>query len=187
MFKNVFVVLVLFFMTVSVNSQTATNQNKPTFERVSRPPANINSTFPYDITIVDGNGKPHLSKNVFKNNGKPTVIAFWLTTCVPCRYELTAISGKFEEWKKEKDFNFYAVSIDFPHNYEAFQKRVEDSKWPFPAYNDINMEFSWVMPGNLNGLPQMFVFDKKGNIVRHTRKYTQGDEDALFAFIKEMD
>jgi hypothetical protein len=163
MFKNVFVVLVLFFMTVSVNSQTATNQNKPTFERVSRPPANINSTFPYDITIVDGNGKPHLSN------------------------ELTAISGKFEEWKKEKDFNFYAVSIDFPHNYEAFQKRVEDSKWPFPAYNDINMEFSWVMPGNLNGLPQMFVFDKKGNIVRHTRKYTQGDEDALFAFIKEMD
>ena len=41
------------------------------------------------------------------------------------------------------------------------------------------------MPGRLNGLPQVFLLDKNGEIVYHKRKYLPGDEDKLFEAIKE--
>jgi peroxiredoxin len=126
------------------------------------------------------------SANVFAQNGKPTVLMFWLTTCVPCRHELTAISGKYESWQAETGFNLYAISIDFPKNYGNFVKRVEDSRWPFPAYHDLNREFSVILPGQLNGLPQTFILDKTGRIVHHKRKFSPGDEDVLYDLIKEV-
>ena len=52
--------------------------------------------------------------------------------------------------------------------------------------NDMNREFRRIMPGELNGLPQTFIIDKNGEIAYHKRKYRAGDEDALFAKIKEL-
>ena len=43
-----------------------------------------------------------------------------------------------------------------------------------------------VMPAGLNGLPQVFVFDKDGTIVYHKRKYKPGDEDVLFEKVKAL-
>ncbi len=100
--------------------------------------------------------------------------------------ELAAYSAKFEDWKKEAGFNFYAVSIDFPKNYEQFVKVVGERNWPFPAWHDLNREFHLVMPGELNGLPQTFVLDKGGKIVYHKRKYVPGDEEALFEVLKGL-
>ena len=42
------------------------------------------------------------------------------------------------------------------------------------------------MPGNINGLPQVFLYDAEGNIVYHKRKYRSGDEDMLFEKIKAL-
>ena len=84
------------------------------------------------------------------------------------------------------DFDFYAISIDFSDRVEQFNTRVKESKWPFPAYFDINREFRSVMPGELNGLPQLFVLDKKGAVVYHTRRYMPGDEDKLFEALEKM-
>lgn len=152
----------------------------------SRPADEIQQSYPYDIAIRNASGEMLNTAAVFEKNGKPTVLMFWLTTCVPCRHELAAVSSKFEAWKQEADFNLYAVSIDFPHNYEQFVNRVVDSKWPFPAYIDVNREFWLIMPGRLNGLPQTFILDKDGNIVHHKRKYAPGDEDELFRLVKSL-
>ena len=111
---------------------------------------------------------------------------FWLTTCVPCSYELKAFSAKYENCQKEAGFRLVAISTDFPHNVENFNKRVKDSRWPFEAYHDFNREFAEIMPGGLNGLPQVFLLDADGKIVYHKRKYTSGDEDALLAKVKEL-
>ncbi len=156
------------------------------FSRSTRPTNEIKQVWPFDIKLISDEEKLMMSPEVLVSNGKPTVVMFWLTTCVPCRYELAAISGKYAEWIKEADFNFYAISIDFPPNYPQFLKRVEESKWPFPAYFDLNQEFMWVIPGNLNGLPQVFVMDKNGKIVHRAKGFVHGDEDKLFAFIKGM-
>ena len=144
------------------------------------PVTTYNKVYPYSVQLKNADGQVVESASVLKKNGKPTILLFWLTTCVPCGYEIAAIQKKYTEWKKQGDFNFYAISIDLP-GYEArFFERVKKSNWPFEAYLDYERVFPEIMPGELNGAPQTFELDKEGNIVYHKRKYTMGDEDKIF-------
>ncbi len=152
----------------------------------ARPKSSINTAFPFDIALKSPDGKPHVSSDILKANGKPTVVLFWLTTCYPCRIEMKAIQKNIDQWKKETDFNIVAISTDFEKNFDNFVKMVDDSNWSFDAYWDQNREFRKVMPGQLNGLPQSFIFDKDGNIAYHKRKYSTGDEHKLYAKVKEL-
>jgi len=186
-FLRIAALLALPALAVGQETNTPTSQPHISyFTETSRPASEIKSTFPYNIDLVTADEDTLNSAKVFVQNGKPTVLMFWLTTCVPCRYELAAIAKKYEAWQQETPFNLYAISVDFPKNYGNFVKRVNDSAWPFPAYHDTNREFRLVMPGALNGLPQTFVLDKNGGIVHHTRKYSFGKEDELFEFVKTL-
>lgn len=146
----------------------------------------IKKEFPYDITLKAMDKTTTTSDKAFKTNGKPLIVAFWLTTCFPCRMELQAIKEKYPAWKKETDFEFLAISYDFLRNEENIYQRVKEEQWPFTALWDINKEFGSVLPGELNGLPQVFVFDKDGKLVYQKRKYMPGDEDILYAKVKEL-
>ncbi|MFT4758333.1 MAG: peroxiredoxin [Paraglaciecola sp.] len=152
----------------------------------SRQAKDIDDVYPYDIDFKLADGKIVKSSEILEKNDKPTVLMFWLTTCVPCRYEMKAVSEKYADWKAEEDFNLYAISTDFAKNYESFVRMVDKNNWPWESVNDVNREFRRVMPGELNGLPQTFIIDKNGEIAYHKRKYRNGDEDALFAKIQEL-
>lgn len=151
----------------------------------SRQKKDIVQNFPHDIDLKTKDGQTLNSKEILKPNGKPVVLLFWLTTCFPCMVEMKAIKKEFPNWKEKVDFDLYAISTDFEKNYEKFSRMVDDKKWPWPAYNDVNREFRQVMPGGLNGLPQSFVLDKNGKIIYHKRKYQPGDEHVLFQKIRE--
>ena len=151
----------------------------------SRPKNEIATKFPFDIAMTTGDQSEVNSETIFKPNGKPTVLLFWLTTCYPCRIEMTAIKKVYPQWQKEADFNLYAVSTDFQKNYTNFLTYVKKADWPWEAVHDTNREFRKVLPGALNGLPQTFIFDKNGEIVYHKRKYSTGDEHRLFEVVKK--
>ena len=176
--------LFLCYSSIPILSQ----QPAPTrvITETSRPSEKINKIFPFDIDLKNADGQVVNSSKLFKKNKRATVLLFWMTTCGPCRMELNAISGKFDTWKKKTDFDFYAISIDFSDRVEQFNTRVKESKWPFPAYMDIHREFRSVMPGELNGLPQLFVLDHKGTVLYHTRRYMPGDEDKLFEALQKL-
>jgi peroxiredoxin len=177
---RLYYLLSLFFLSHLASAQVRQ------YVETARPEAEIRKDYPYDIQLRDAAGASHSSAEVLAVNGKPTVLMFWLTTCGPCRLELAALAAKYEAWKSTLDFNLYAISIDFPHNYEQFVNRVQEGNWPFPAYLDLNREFGVIMPGQLNGLPQTFVLDRSGHIVLHKRKYAPGDEDELLGALKQL-
>jgi peroxiredoxin len=152
----------------------------------TRQAEDIDGVYPYDIDLKLADGTIVKSSEILKDNGKPTVLMFWLTTCVPCRYEMKAVNEKYASWQAEEEFNLYAISTDFAKNYESFVRMVDKNDWPWQSVNDMNREFRRIMPGALNGLPQTFILDKNGEIAYHKRKYRSGDEDALFAKIKEL-
>lgn len=152
----------------------------------TRQTKDIDGVYPYDIDLKLADGTIVKSSEILKDNGKPTILMFWLTTCVPCRYEMKAVNEKYAGWQAEEDFNLYAISTDFAKNYESFVRMVDKNDWPWQSVNDMNREFRRIMPGALNGLPQTFILDKNGEIAYHKRKYRSGDEDALFAKIKEL-
>ncbi len=197
----------LFFLLVLTLSFSACQQNQPSKVEIAKaslvtqketkpvqgylPPGYplelpIETDYPYTIDLKTPEGEVINSSKVLKKNGKPSVVMFWLTTCYPCGLELAAITKKFPQWQEETDFNLYAISTDWSKNAEKFTKRVKSSKWTFEAYHDYNRQFIKTMPGGLNGLPQVFVFDKDGTIVYHKRKYKPGDEDVLFEKVKEL-
>ncbi|MFK7773484.1 MAG: TlpA family protein disulfide reductase [Saprospiraceae bacterium] len=152
----------------------------------ARQKKDINSTFPFDISMTNAKKEVLNSEKTLMGNGKPTVVLFWLTTCYPCRMEMNAIKKVYPNWKEEADFNLVAISTDFKKNYNNFIKRVEKEEWPWETFHDTNREFRLVMPGELNGLPQTFIFDKDGKIAYHKRKYSSGDEMKLFEKVKEL-
>ncbi|MCB0527818.1 MAG: TlpA family protein disulfide reductase [Saprospiraceae bacterium] len=141
--------------------------------------------FPFSITLFRTDSTTLPSAQVLKK-GKPTVLAFWLTTCLPCHIELGSYAKNYEAWKKEADFNLFAISIDFQERFAKVQEMTREKKWPFPVYWDAHRAFKNILPGGLNGLPQVFLFDKEGKLVWQHKRYASGDEAELFAQIKAL-
>ena len=151
----------------------------------NRPTSEMEMNFPYDVTLMDAEGNEVNSKDIL-NNGKPTAVLFWLTTCGPCKMKFAAIEKKYDKWKAETDFDMVAISVDWPKNTQRFRDMVAEKNWAWPVYHDFGLEFKKIMPGNLNGLPQEFLFDKNGELVYHKKRYTMGAEDILYNKIKAL-
>ena len=161
----------------------------PAAVKAAAPAASTASTadaFPFDIELKDADGKSYNSKDVFKDNGKPTVLLFWLTTCKPCHMKLSAIKPLYPQWKEEADFNVFAISGDYSKNYNSFVNQTKAKDWEWDTYIDVNRSFRNLLPGNLNGYPQTFIFDKNGKLAYQDKRYRPGDADKLFAKIKEI-
>jgi peroxiredoxin len=186
---NRFLLFSLVLTPIVLNASIA-DSTTPTpryFTETSRPVELIQKTFPFDIDLRDTAGIVKKTNVLLKNStAKPTILLFWLTTCFPCRMELEAINNAYPTWKKDVDFRMIAISTDFSDRYPQFIERVRKGNWHFEAYHDMNREFRYVMQGELNGLPQLFVLDAAGNVTYHKRRYRPGDENELFEHLKKM-
>lgn len=149
-------------------------------------PEKLEDDYPFNVDLKTVDGRLVKSADVFKKNGKPTVLLFWLSTCRPCHQKMEAIKPLYPEWKEEADFNVFAISGDFPQNYPSFVKQVKQKEWEWDTYNDVNRSFRDILPGGLNGYPQTFIFDKNGNLVYQDKKFQSGDEVKLFEKIKQV-
>ena len=157
----------------------------------ARARAEIAADFPFDIPLrtdsLHGGARtltsaqllgPHLGE-------RPVVLLFWLTTCGPCRRELADLGALMPEWRVKYDFAFVPISIDFEHRYAQFEQRA--AAYPWSSYVDLDREWPLVLPGGLNGVPQIFVFDREGELIFHRRKYQAGDLEALAACLENAD
>ena len=136
--------------------------------------------------IIPTDSTAATAQTVFKMQEEPVVIAFWLTTCRPCLYELKTYTKLYEQWREEANFQLYAISIDFPNRYHRIDELTQELKLPFPVYWDSRRQFKSILPGGLNGLPQVFIFDKNGKIAYHHKGFQTGDEERLFEKVKEL-
>ena len=149
----------------------------------ARPLAEIDADYPFDIALVSSRGPgdttvltsadllaPHLGE-------RPVVLMFWMTTCGPCRAELAELRRLVPEWQAAADFAFVPISLDFARGRAGFHAMA--AGFPWTSYRDVDREFPRVMPGGLNGVPQIFVFDARGEPVFYRRKYRAGDLAAL--------
>ncbi len=145
---------------------------------------NPNTGYPYTVALEKENGEIITSNTLLK--AKPTVVLFWMTTCGPCKREIKALSQKVPQWKTEMDFDIVLVSRDFPKNHSRVWELKNQGTWPFETFIDKERVFGEDMPGALNGLPQLFLYNEKGDIIYNTRKYRPGDEDKLYNELKKL-
>jgi thiol-disulfide isomerase/thioredoxin len=117
----------------------------------------------------------------FVSLNKPLVISFWATYCGPCLEEFDAVSEHYDQWKKEVDFEFIAVSIDDARSAAKVKSLASGRKWPFIVLIDENQDVKRAM--NVTGIPFCFIFDKNGKYVYKHSGYLPGNE---FIILKEL-
>lgn len=82
------------------------------------------------LTTLDGN-KAQLHDYI----GKPTMLLFWATWCIPCNEELPEVQTFYEE--HGKDVNIVAINAtDTEKSVEAVQQHVRSHGWTFPILID---------------------------------------------------
>jgi cytochrome c biogenesis protein CcmG, thiol:disulfide interchange protein DsbE len=92
--------------------------------------------------------------------GKPVVINFWASWCVPCRKEAPELA----RFDRELRGRVQLVGVDFQdakHDALAF---VREFGWRFPSVRDPQGKLA--ARYRLIGLPTTYVLDRKGRIAR---------------------
>ncbi|MGX9985555.1 TlpA family protein disulfide reductase [Chryseobacterium sp. POL2] len=118
------------------------------------------------------------------NNEKPLVMSFWATWCLPCMEELNVVNENLEEWKKERDFDFVAVSTDDPRTVAKVKTVVKGKGWEFDQVL-LDSSQSIKRQLNVNNVPTTLVYYKNKLVYSHVG-YVPGDEVTLFEELKKL-
>lgn len=143
---------------------------------------NMNKQLP-EASLKKMDGTVLASKDLFKT-GKPAVISFWSTTCVPCIKELIAINKKYDAWKKETGAEVYAISTDDERFVARVPVIVKKKGWKFPVLLDTSKDLFKKLGATNN--PYTIVVDGTGKIVYEHSSYKAGDEEEIYKVLKSL-
>ena len=156
--KNSFVLFLLFSFSLSF---IACNPSKVEIEKVK---------------VVDLDGKKLDWKNY---QGKVIFLHFWATWCRDCLKEMPKLVEMANALKNEPNVVFVFVSDEAPERIKEF---TEGENLPFLFAK---------LPNSLkeNGIiyiPQTYIFDKQGKIVKTMGEKGKWDVEKDVAFLKEL-
>ena len=141
-----------------------------------------NRTLPsVNVKTLDGNT---INTKSLENNGKPIVISFWATWCVPCKKELNAITEVYEDWQEETGVKLVAISIDDTRSMSKVKPYVNASGWEYDVYLDPNGDLKRAM--GVQQVPHTFLLNDDKEIVWQHRTYVDGDEEELLDEIRKL-
>jgi len=106
-------------------------------------------------------------KQLLKPGGKPLLVNFWATWCIPCREEFPDLVKIDAEYRGKIDF--FTISLDFIEDINtAVPKFLSEMKAEMPAYllisADENTLISSIAKDWSGGLPFTILYNEKGEI-----------------------
>ncbi len=119
-----------------------------------------------DAIVYDSDGNT-VSLSQFR--GRPLVINFWATWCLPCIIEMPFINRVYNEFR-DQDVLFIGISEDaggWP-DIESFLTQLKEEKGTvidYPIYLDIDQQAADAF-GGIFGLPNTFFVDSDGRITK---------------------
>ena len=98
-----------------------------------------------------------------KLKAKVVLVDFWATWCGPCVAEIPHVKEAFDKFH---DQGFEVVGISFDSDRTALEKFVKSKDLPWPQYFDgKNWENKFGQKYAIQGIPEMWLVDRKGNVV----------------------
>ena len=151
-------VLITFSFAANSSAQTKEKPTGKTPAAVKQPTANL----PKVVQIDDAK-----FKELIKTSGKPLLINFWATWCVPCREEFPDLVKIDADYRGKIDF--FTVSLDFVEEINRdVPKFLSEMKAEMPAYllvsEDENALISSTAKDWSGGLPFTILYNEKGEI-----------------------
>lgn len=116
--------------------------------------------------------------------GHVVLINIWATWCGPCRVEMPPIQKSYARFK-DRGFTVIAVSIDSGPGYqEKVSAFADELGLEFPILLDPEGRISRVM--QTIGVPETFVLDREGRIVKRLIGAADWDSPANQTLIEEL-
>ncbi len=114
--------------------------------------------------------------------GKVVLLNFWATWCPPCREEIPSMM-KLNSFMAGKPFQMVCVSVD-----EGGKKAVEtffkNTGFTLPAYTDPSGQVAKTY--GITGVPETFVIDKNGIIVKKVIGGLDWNSPEVIAFLEGL-
>ncbi|UCC73330.1 MAG: TlpA family protein disulfide reductase [Gemmatimonadota bacterium] len=116
--------------------------------------------------------------------GDVVLINVWATWCGPCRVEMPPIQESYNRFK-DRGFTVLAISIDTGPGYrDKAAQFVAELGLDFPVLLDPESRIERVL--QTVGVPETFVLDREGRIVKRLIGATDWDSPANQALIEEL-
>ncbi len=114
--------------------------------------------------------------------GKVVFLNIWATWCPPCREEMPSVQTLYQELKGE-DFEILAVSID-ALGAKAVAPFMKKYKLGFPALLDTGASIQNLY--GTTGVPETFIIDKKGIVVKKTLGARDWASSEMIHFLRDL-
>ncbi|HEX9079191.1 MAG TPA: TlpA disulfide reductase family protein [Desulfuromonadaceae bacterium] len=132
-----------------------------------------------EVVVNSLNGTPLKLSDL---KGKVVLLNFWATWCPPCRSEIPSMM-KLNTAMAGKPFQMVAVSVD-----EGGQPAIESffhaSGFSLPAYTDPDNRAAKTY--GITGVPETFIIDKQGVIVKKVVGPLEWDSPEVGAFLEKL-
>ena len=202
---NIFIILLLFFYTLSCSNSAGTNQEKTSTVKKSNKPntavsQKVNSKKnkaskknqnpvsqkikapDFNLADLDGN---ILNFSAFE--GQVVMLTFWGTWCGPCIQEIPDFIELYDKYNnKGLEIIGIAIQSGSPENIKLFS---EHYKINYPILTDINgnesykafSDYGTISGVGMRAVPTTFLIDRDGYIVRTYRGARPGN-----VFLKDL-
>ncbi|MFN2594614.1 MAG: TlpA family protein disulfide reductase [Actinomycetota bacterium] len=129
---------------------------KPVLQK-DGPPGPGDTAPAFAAPLLEGGGS--LSLDSFK--GKPVLLNFWASWCVPCKEEAPMLRAAYKTFGSQ--VAFVGINVrDAKSDAETF---VSDNNVPYPNVRDEGLQM--FTDYGLTGQPESFLIDADGKIVQH--------------------
>lgn len=121
--------------------------------------------------------------------GKPVVVNFWASWCIPCRDEAPALQ---RVWEKYKDQGVLILGVDYVDTDTEAKKFIEEFQQTYPNGADLGTVIS--QGYKISGVPETYFIGKDGKLLQGSDESGRAKgnwigpvpEEVLNARIQEM-
>ncbi len=124
-------------ITEKIVEDIESNQNVMSYENKIDTTSNDGEMIEVDPKFYDVKGN-EVKLSDFK--GKPTVINFWASWCVPCQYEFNDFQMMYEKYGNDVQFLMIDLVGVKDETEEMGKNYIKENKYTFPTYYDTNNE-----------------------------------------------